>query len=260
MITSNSNERIKAVVRLETDRSIRHSEGLYVAEGEKMFSEAPKDHIKSVFISENYLQKCSKEIARKLDITGYETVSDSVFLKISDTKTPQGILCVLKQQYADITKETKSERDSIRILITERIQDPGNLGTMIRTAEGAGFDLLITDDKTVDIYNPKVIRATMGSIFRMKIAVSQDLKDTITRLKSAGITVYAAHLKGKNSYRDEKYGKKLAFLIGNEGNGLSDEISGMADKLIRIPMEGKVESLNASVAAALLMYESKEER
>ncbi|MCR4738761.1 MAG: RNA methyltransferase [Lachnospiraceae bacterium] len=256
MITSNSNERIRSVIHLISDTKTRKEKGLFVAEGEKMFLEAPTELIKEVYVSERHAENCTGEIREKLEKTGYETVSAGVFDRMSDTKTPQGILCVLRQRTADPLKVIDEHKGRIGILITEGIQDPGNFGTMIRTAEGAGFDLIIADRKTVDLYNPKVIRATMGSIYRMDIAYTNDLKETVRALRQRNITVYAAHLKGEGYYNEEKYGDRNAFLIGNEGNGLSDEISALADKLIKIPMQGKVESLNAAVAAALLMYET----
>ena len=140
-------------------------------------------------------------------------------------------------------------------LILEDIQDPGNLGTMIRTGEGAGVDGILMSKGTVDIYNPKTIRSTMGSLYRVPFLYTGDLTQTIGQLQKTGIRVYAAHLKGTKSYREPDYAEGAAFLIGNEGNGLKEETAALADEYIRIPMQGKLESLNAAVAAALLMYE-----
>ena len=139
-------------------------------------------------------------------------------------------------------------------MVLEDIQDPGNLGTIFRTAEGAGASGIILSEGCVDIYNPKTVRATMGSLYRMPFIYSHELSETIGKLKAAGLTVYAAHLKGERSYDEIDYSDS-AFLIGNEGNGLKDETAALADTYIRIPMEGSLESLNASVAASVLMYE-----
>ncbi|MCR5106730.1 MAG: RNA methyltransferase [Lachnospiraceae bacterium] len=256
MITSRSNGRIKDIISLMSSARSRRESGLYVAEGEKIFTEAPVDQIDSVFISETYPDKCSEEARIKLEKTGYELTASHVFNKITDTKTPQGILVVLRQPSYDLNKIISSLDNRVRVLLLEGVQDPGNLGTMIRTAEGAGFDLIIADRRTADVYNPKVIRSTMGSVFRVNICYTEDLKESIKMLKNTGTVIYAAHLKGERDYCEEEYGDKAAFIIGNEGNGLSDEITALADKLIRIPMCGKVESLNASVAAAILMYNS----
>ena len=126
---------------------------------------------------------------------------------------------------------------------------------MLRTAEAAGYDLILADEKTADLYNPKVIRSTMGSIYRVPVVYSSDLKADVLKLKNAGIMVYAAHLKGTKSYNEVSCGSRVAVMIGNEGRGLSDELAAMADEYVKIPMKGQVESLNAAVAAALLMYE-----
>jgi len=142
----------------------------------------------------------------------------------------------------------------------ESIQDPGNLGTMLRTGEGAGISGVIMNQTTVDLFNPKTIRSTMGSIYRVPFYVTKDLKSTIKDLKSQGILVYAAHLKGTLCYDEPDYKMPTAFMIGNEGNGLSDEIAECADTYIKIPMQGKVESLNAAISATLLMYETNRQR
>jgi tRNA G18 (ribose-2'-O)-methylase SpoU len=150
--------------------------------------------------------------------------------------------------------------DRTHLLIVESIQDPGNLGTMLRTGEGAGITGIIMNRTTVDLFNPKTIRSTMGSIYRVPYYIADDLAETIGELKRQKVGIYAAHLKGQMQYDEPSYCKGTAFLIGNEGNGLSDEIAGLADTYVRIPMEGSVESLNAAVSAALLMYETNRQR
>ena len=145
-------------------------------------------------------------------------------------------------------------------MILESIQDPGNLGTIIRTGEGAGISGVIVNKETVDLYNPKTIRGTMGSIYRIPVIVAQDLVSVVKELQQRGVEVFAAHLKGTKDMYDMDFRGGCAFLIGNEGNGLSDELSDVADTYLRIPMEGEVESLNAGIAASLLMYETKRQR
>ena len=151
-------------------------------------------------------------------------------------------------------------KEQPHILILESIQDPGNLGTMIRTGEGAGISGIIMNKTTVDIFNPKTVRATMGSLYRVPFFIAEDLTEAIAKLKENGIRLYAAHLKGKMSYDKPDYTNPCGFLIGNEGNGLSDEIADLADNYIKIPMAGKVESLNAAISATLLMYECSRQR
>ena len=254
IITSTSNEKIKRVTMLVNNAKARRKEGLFAVEGLRIASEIPEGVLEECYVSEGFAAE--HEIS---EVFGYETdtvvVSSAVFKKMSDTQNPQGILCVCRKNEETADDFLAGRRTGeLRLLILEGIQDPGNLGTMIRTAEGAGFDAIIADENTVDVYNPKVTRSTMGSLFRMPVIYTQDLPAFIDDIKQSSVTVYAAHLDGKKSYREVRYGSRIAFLIGNEGAGLSDEITKKADELVRIPMQGKLESLNAAVAAALLMY------
>ena len=254
IITSTSNEKIKRVTMLVNNAKARRKEGLFAVEGLRIASEIPEGVLEECYVSEGFAAE--HEIS---EVFGYETdpvvVSSAVFKKMSDTQNPQGILCVCRKNEETADDFLSGRRiGELRLLILEGIQDPGNLGTMIRTAEGAGFDAIIADENTVDVYNPKVTRSTMGSLFRMPVIYTQDLPAFIDDIKQSSVTVYAAHLDGEKSYREVRYGSRIAFLIGNEGAGLSDEITKKADELVRIPMQGKLESLNAAVAAALLMY------
>lgn len=256
MITAASNSRIKRLIQLNQKAKLRRTENVFLAEGVKMFLEAPREKRKETYVSESFLERCPCREA--LEEGGYEVVSDSLFAKISDTCTPQGILCVVEQFHYNM-KELLQKKNPL-LLVLENIQDPGNLGTMLRTAEGAGVDGIIMSCDTVDLYNPKVIRSTMGSIYRMPFCYVQEFRAALGQLKEAGIHIYAAHLKGRQWYTEADYREGTAFLIGNEGNGLREETAELADAYIRIPMEGKVESLNAAIAAAVLMYEGKRQR
>lgn len=256
MITSTSNQKVKRLVQLNQKAKARKNEGVFIVEGPKMFLEAPIEWVREVYVSESFFEKCT--IRNKITQYSYEIVSDDVFKKMSDTMTPQGILCVVSRP--DYTLEQLTDKDCPLYVVLEDIQDPGNLGTIFRTAEGAGVDGIIMSRDTVDLFNPKVIRSTMGSIYRMPYLYTEHLADTMKELQSKGITIYAAHLKGKTFYDEESYQKGTAFLIGNEGNGLRDETADQADVYIKIPMEGKVESLNAAIATSLLMYEAQRQR
>ena len=145
-------------------------------------------------------------------------------------------------------------------MILEDLQDPGNAGTILRTGEGAGVSGVLLTKTCVDITNPKVIRSTMGSVYRMPFLYVESVVSLAQELKDRNIRTFAAHLHGKNSYDQESYTGGTAFLIGNEGKGLTDEASDSADCLIRIPMCGKVESLNAAMASGILMYEAARQR
>ncbi len=303
MITSTGNAQMKNVVALMKKAKERKEQGLFVVEGRKMFEEAPKDWISSVYVSESFCGQ--QEVQKLLEGRTYEVVSDAVFKSISDTKTPQGILCLVKMPQYGLSELLQGERTHLlvldyevvsdavfksisdtktpqgilclvkmpqyglsellqgertHLLVLESIQDPGNLGTMLRTGEGAGVTGVILNRTTVDLFNPKTIRSTMGSIYRVPFFVADDLEETLGELRTRGIRIYAAHLGGSVPYDEPSYCGATAFLIGNEGNGLTDGTAALADARVRIPMEGQVESLNAAVSAALLMYEANRQR
>ena len=221
-----------------------------------MFQEAPRDRIEKVYLSENFEQKRGKEM--NLSGLSVEVLSDKVFSHVSDTKTPQGILCLVKQKKVDLSEML--EKTTPFLMVLDNLQDPGNLGTIVRTAEGAGVTGIIMSRDTVDIYNPKTIRSTMGSVYRMPFFYVEDILEFLEDLRGQGIRTYAAHLDGANNYDEESYKEACAFLIGNEGNGLRDEVAKKADIWIKIPMYGQVESLNAAIASSILMYEVSRQR
>lgn len=265
MITSTSNQQMKQVSLLLKKAKERKTTKNFVVEGPRMVVEAPVEALKAVYVSESFeknpenksllaelKEKCEKSTAI------YEVVADNVFKSVSDTQTPQGIMAVVAMP--EYTLEQLLNGDKTHLLLLESIQDPGNLGTMVRTGEGAGVTGIIMNKTTVDLFNPKTIRSTMGSIYRVPFYVTEDLSQTMKELQNQGISLYAAHLKGEHAYDEEDYTKACGFLIGNEGNGLSDEIANLADTYIKIPMEGHVESLNAAISATLLMYETNRQR
>lgn len=256
MITSPSNNRIKQLMQLKQKAKVRKEQGVFLTEGTKMFLEAPREWVREVYVSESFYIKCA--LKEELEKFSLEIVADEVFKKISDTVTPQGILCVIKQPQYSLA--SLLEKKNPLFVLLEDLQDPGNLGTIIRTGEGAGIDGVIMSKDTVDIYNPKTIRATMGSIYRVPFLYVEDLRTALKELKNRGVTTYAAHLRGETYYDKQSYTKGSAFLIGNEGNGLKEETAEAAENYIKIPMEGNVESLNAAIAATLFMYEAKRQR
>lgn len=256
MITSSSNQQMKNITALSKKSKERRTQGLFVVEGRKMFAEAPREWLRGVYVSESFLKE--PEAEKLLAGSAYEAVSDAVFKSVSDTQTPQGILSLVQMPQYGLSSLLQGERT--HLLVVESVQDPGNLGTMLRTGEGAGITGIIMNKTTVDLFNPKTIRSTMGSIYRVPYYVTDDLAGTIQELKRQRIRVYAAHLRGTMEYDEPSYTGGCAFLIGNEGKGLTDETAELADAYIRIPMEGEVESLNAAVSAALLMYETNRQR
>ncbi|MDD2959262.1 MAG: RNA methyltransferase [Lachnospiraceae bacterium] len=259
MITSSANGQIKNMLLLKKKAKERNARDVFLVEGIKMFREVPKDRLQKVFVSAGFYEKPEhKALLQGLE---FEVVSDAVFDSISDTRTPQGIICVVRQfhyRLEDLTKCASGQPPLCMIL--ENLQDPGNLGTIFRTAEGAGVTGILLSRDCVDLYNPKVIRSTMGSVYRMPFYYAENFYQVIEQWKQQGIGLYAAHLKGKNTYDKEDYRKPSAFLIGNESQGLTDQAAGLSDHYIRIPMSGQVESLNAAIASAVLMYEARRQR
>lgn len=258
MITSTTNNRVKRLVALSQKAKARREEDVFIVEGPKMFLEAPRSWIREVYISETLIKKCDDDLKSALDAVEYEVVTDEVFQKISDTKTPQGILSVLKKPHYELEDILKG--DNPLIVMLEDIQDPGNLGTILRAGEGAGISGVIMTNNTADLFNPKVIRSTMGSIYRVPYYYTEDLKPVMDKLHAKGISTYAAHLDNSVDYDTPDYAKGTAFLIGNEGNGLRRETADKATQYIKIPMLGQVESLNAAIATTILMYEAAKQR
>lgn len=256
MITSVSNPQMKRIKELLNKSRQRKKEKCFVAEGIRMVAETPADRLEKIYVSESFFRQPPD--LRGLDLSQAMIVDDQVFKQISDTQSPQGIMAIVHQKENSL--EAILQHPDALLLFLENIQDPGNLGTMMRTAEGAGVTGIIMSRETVDIYNPKTIRATMGSLYRMPFVYVDDFCETIRMAKEKGIRLYAAHLKGQNAYDGENYRQPSGFLIGNEGNGLSKEAADSATDYIRIPMGGKLESLNAAVAAAILMYEANRQR
>ena len=256
MITAASNKKVKNLVNLIQKAKARREQDVFITEGIKMFLEADPEKIEEVYISESFFEKGAAR--EKLGQCKYEILSDELFKKVSDTQTPQGVLCVMKQYHYQL--EDLFQKENPLFLILEDIQDPGNLGTMVRTAEGAGVDGIIMTKGTVDIYNPKTIRSTMGSVYRMPFFYTEDLPEVMKKLQERNVKLYAAHLQGTQFYHQMDFKQATAFLIGNEGNGLKEETAAAADVYMKIPMEGKVESLNAAVASVILMYEAARQR
>ena len=260
MISSGSNSRVKQIIQWQTKSKERKKAGIFLIEGMKLFEEVPEESLQEIYVSEGAMPKVQEEppLFEKLSRVGYEIVSDEVFLKMSDTQTPQGILCVVRRPEYSLEQMIEVEKPLLMIL--EDIQDPGNLGTIVRTGEGAGITGVIMTKQTVDIYNPKTIRATMGSIFRVPYIYIEEIQEVLAKLHEKGIRTYAAHLEGERYYDSYSFTEGSAFLIGNDGNGLKRETADAAQNYLKIPMEGKVESLNAAIASALLMYEVHRQR
>lgn len=253
VITSTSNKEIKNLNKCLKNARERRKQDLFIVEGVRMFSEIPKSLLLKTYVTETFYDA---HVELFKDIS-YEFVSDHVLNAITDTRTPQGVVSMVKRPH--YTKEEVCAGDNPLIMALENLQDPGNVGTIFRTAEGAGVTGILLSHETVDVYNPKVVRSTMGSIFRIPFAYVEDLTQTITDLQNQGFSTYSAHLMGESFY-DYDYTGPTVFAIGNEGNGLSKELSVATKYKIKIPMQGQVESLNAATASTVLMYEAMRQR
>lgn len=185
------------------------------------------------------------------------SMEEKLFEKLSQTQASQGILAIVEKKVmeeGDFLKQIQTKSGNVVLL--DRLQDPGNIGTILRTADAAGYSGLMTIKGTADLYAPKIVRAAAGSLFRMPVFAADSAEQAVSILKAAGKTILATGFDTKFCYYDVNMEKNIGLIIGNEGNGISAELMDMAHQVIRIPMDGNIDSLNAAVAAGILMYES----
>ena len=253
IITSKDNEIIKNIRKLK-EKKYRDANNEYLIEGIKLIKEAveEKAKIKLIVVCEESIE--DGDIDQKLlyEIAKYDCiyVNKKVFSILTDVQNPQGILAVIEKKN---NEENINYKEDI-IVVLDGIQDPGNLGTLLRTIDSVGLSQVIVSKETADSYNPKVVRSRMGAIFRVNVIESEDLLQTLKNLKKHKYKIMATSLETNNSIYDVDYNKKV-LVIGNEANGVSKEILDYADEKIKIPMLGKTESLNASVATSIILYE-----
>lgn len=253
VITSKDNDVVKGIKKLK-DKKYRDEEGCYLIEGIKIIEEAIEENaiIEKIVICEECIQ--SSEINQKLlyEIAKYDCiyVSKKVFESLTTVVAPQGMLAVVRKN----SSNTPIDYSQDIILVLDGIQDPGNLGTILRTADSVNLKQIIVSNKTADVYNPKVVRSTMGAIFRVKVIEAENLVATLKEIKKNKFKIMATSLGGTENIYDIEYKKKV-IVIGNEANGVSKEVLDIADKKVIIPMLGKTESLNAAVATSVILYE-----
>ena len=256
VITSKDNEFIKHIKKLK-DKKYRDISKEFIIEGIKLIKEAieEKANIKQIVICDNCQNTDIIPKELMYEIAKYECVyvSDKIFKSITEVNTPQGILAIIERNNSN-KQEAEIDYTQDIIVALDDIQDPGNLGTILRTVDSIGLKQILVSKGTADSYNPKVVRSTMGAIFRVKIIECEKLSETLKQVKAHKYQVLATSLKTKNSIYDIDYNKKV-IVIGNEANGVSEEILKLADIKVKIPMLGKTESLNASVATGIMLYE-----
>ena len=253
VISSKDNELIKHIKKLK-DKKYRDESKEYIIEGVKLIEEAVKENakIKKIIICEDTTRTYEIPTNIMLGIAKYECVyvTDKIFNSITQVTNPQGIMAIIEKNSNDA--EIDFTQDIIVAL--DDVQDPGNLGTILRTVDIIGLNQIIVSKETADAFNPKVVRSTMGAIFRVKIIEVDNLQDTIKQIKKHHFKLMVTSLQTDNSIYDIEFKKKI-IVIGNEANGVSNEIQNIADEKAKIPMLGRTESLNASVAAGIVMYE-----
>ncbi|WP_304509228.1 TrmH family RNA methyltransferase [Anaerotignum sp.] len=255
-IESHQNKVFKRIKSLNQKKN-RDREDIFVAEGLRFVSEIPQGWEVELFaVSDAFAQENDMEIYEERAKTFI--FPNELFSLLGDTENPQGILAVCKKQ--NTAQETLWRGGASFFLLAEELNDPGNLGTIIRTADACGVDGIFLSKGCVDVYNPKVLRATMGSVFHVPVFQDVSLKEVILKMKENNISLYAAHLKGECYPYHLPLEKGCAFMIGNEARGLSNEAAELCDQWVKIPMPGMAESLNASIAAGVLLYEVVRQR
>lgn len=253
IISSKDNEFIKHIKKLK-DKKYRDMNKEFIIEGIKLIKEAIEENaeIKQIIICDNCLD--SDIIPKELmyEIAKYECiyVTENIFKIISDVNTPQGILAIIGRN----AEESQIDYTQDVIVALDDIQDPGNLGTILRTVDSIGLNQILVSKGTADSYNPKVVRSTMGAIFRVRIIECEDLENALREVKKHKFELVVTSLQTEKSLYDIDFDKKV-IVIGNEANGVEQKIQNLADEKIKIPMIGKTESLNVSVATGIVLYE-----
>jgi len=257
-----SKEKLKELLKLKTKKG-RGQEGKFLVEGLRLCEEAADSFwsIESVLFNSFFEQKTrGKKLLEKLHNSNAKMipVRSHDLEKLSDTVAAQGIICVVKTMRHSIDDLWK--RNSKLIIALDGIRDPGNVGTLIRSADALGVDGVILSDDTVELYNPKLVRSTMGSIFHLPIFDEVNLEKTIPELKKQKFRIFGTDVKeGKNLY-DLNHSGKICLLIGSEAEGLNKDLLSLSDEIIHIPIYGKAESLNVAVAGGILLYEITKKR
>lgn len=252
-ITSKENEIIKEIRKLK-DKKYRDLNNEFIVEGTKMIKEAIDENakIKLIVVCDDTVN--NGDIDKKLlyEIAKYEciAVNSKIFSLISDVQNPQGILAVISKE----SSEEKINYNGDIIVVLDGVQDPGNLGTILRTVDSVGLKQIIVSKETADAYNPKVVRSTMGAIFRVKVIEVNNIIATLKDIKKHKYEIIATSLETEKSIYNINYNKKV-IVVGNEANGVSKEVLDLADEKVKIPMLGKTESLNVSVATGIILYE-----
>ena len=247
-IESKNNNLFKEIKKLK-EKKHRIKSNKYLIEGLRFVEEAIKSKVSidSIIFTESFNEKNPDLFLKINENIKLIQMNEALLKQLCSTENPQGIVGVINMQ----NKELKSGE---LVVLVDKVQDPGNMGTIIRTAHAAGAAGIVMTKGTVDIYNDKTLRSTMGSIFYIPI-VEDDSLDFVKSLKKEGYKLVVSFLQGKNNFFEENLQGKVMIAVGNEGNGVSDEVYDIADIKVKIPMPGEAESLNVAVATSIMIYE-----
>ena len=252
IISSLNNNKISDLIKIRDYKKYRDEKNLFFLEGERLINDSKKELLVSLFISESY----NKDVSQYENIDKY-IVTDNVFNKIKDTKTSQGIIAIAKK-YVNTEYNCLFEDNISNIVLLDNIQDPGNLGTIFRTCEASGINNIVLTSDCCDAFMPKVLRASMSSIFRINLYIIDNYLDFISKAKKHNFKMIATILDSTNNYYNYNFNNnKNIIVFGNEANGIRKEILDICDDSITIPMSGSIESLNVSISCALILYEIK---
>lgn len=253
VITSKDNEFVKYVKKLK-EKKYRDQSQEFIIEGIKLVKEAieEKANIKQIIICDNCEDSgiIPKDLMYEIAKYNCVYVTENILKTMSDVNAPQGIMAIIERN----NNENNIDYNQDIIVVLDDMQDPGNLGTILRTVDSIGLNQILVSKGTADCYNPKVVRSTMGAIFRIKIIECADLEQTLKEIQKNNFKLVVSSLQTNNSLYDINFNKKV-IIIGNEAKGVEPQIQKMADEKIKIPMLGKTESLNASVATGIILYE-----
>lgn len=252
-----SKEKLKQISKLKTEKE-RDSKGRFLIEGLRLCLEALSSdwEVELVLFSSEFVESAAGEkLVEEFSRRGIDLfrIKKKEIEKLADTETPQGIMAVVKNKKFTLNKDFLKKASLL--LSLDNIRDPGNLGTMVRTADATGADGVLLSNGCVELNNPKVVRSTMGSIFHLPVIEGLELEQVLPEIKSSGFKIFVSEVHEGKDYTEVNYPEKTCLIIGNEASGISKQILNLADERVRIPILGKAESLNASVAAGILLYE-----
>ena len=258
MITDPGSARVKAVTKLQ-QKDARIETGLFLLEGPQGLKELSNfpEIVHEIFVTESAAQRYSVELAKlQQSKVNIETVSDKTMEKLSETQTPQGVVAVVHQQHIELGDLIEA-KPRLTVML-DRVQDPGNAGTILRVADAAGCDGVIFSRESVDVYNGKTVRSTAGSLLHVPVAINVELPEAIAQLKKSGVQVFLADAQGEglNQLGSEVLDRPTAWIFGNEAGGVDPSLRSQVDRVVSIPIFGSAESLNLATAAAICLYSS----